>query len=233
LSEYAISIVPTATIGIIFRQPVTDRSASSAAHIDTFYERVRAVGKIQESEKRYRRLFETSNDGILILDAETGKIDDVNPFLLKLLGFSYEQVFGQYIWELGVFKDIAASKEAFKALQDTEYIRYEHLPLETRNGGVIAVEFISNLYLVDEKKVIQCNIRDITERVRLKTEVQDAKEYAENIVETVREPLVVLTSDLKILTANHSFYETFRVTPAETIGNFIYDLGNKQWDIPK
>jgi diguanylate cyclase (GGDEF)-like protein/PAS domain S-box-containing protein len=68
---------------------------------------------------------------------------------------------------------------------------------------------------------------------QLETEIQDAREYAENIVETVREPLVVLNSDLKILTANHSFYNTFEVTPEETIGNFIYDLGNRQWDIPK
>jgi diguanylate cyclase (GGDEF)-like protein/PAS domain S-box-containing protein len=68
---------------------------------------------------------------------------------------------------------------------------------------------------------------------QLETEIQDAREYAENIVETVREPLVVLNSDLKVLTANHSFYNTFKVTPEETIGNFIYDLGNRQWDIPK
>jgi len=68
---------------------------------------------------------------------------------------------------------------------------------------------------------------------QMETEIQDAREYAENIVETVREPLVVLDSDLKILTANYSFYNTFKVTPKETIGNFIYDLGNRQWDIPK
>ena len=69
--------------------------------------------------------------------------------------------------------------------------------------------------------------------MELETGIQEAREYAENIVETVREPLVVLDSDLKILTANHSFYDTFIVTTEETIGNFIYDLGNRQWDIPK
>jgi len=74
---------------------------------------------------------------------------------------------------------------------------------------------------------------NITKRKQLESEIQDAREYAENIVETVREPLVVLNSDLKILTANLSFYDTFKVTPAETIGNFIYDIGNRQWDIPK
>ena len=122
--------------------------------------------RLQDSEKRYRRLFESARDGILILDAETGKVVDVNPYLLQLLGYSYEALCGQYIWELGVFKDIAASRDAFKTLQDNEYIRYDDLPLETRAGLPIAVEFVSNVYLVDNSKVIQCNIRDITTRKR-------------------------------------------------------------------
>jgi PAS domain S-box-containing protein len=62
---------------------------------------------------------------------------------------------------------------------------------------------------------------------------EEARHYAESIVETVREPLLVLDADLKIISANRNFYKTFRVTPVETIGSFIYDLGNKQWDIPK
>ncbi len=63
--------------------------------------------------------------------------------------------------------------------------------------------------------------------------IEEARRYAESIVETVREPLLVLGADLKVISANRSFYRTFKVTPAETIGSFIYDLGNKQWDIPK
>ena len=73
---------------------------------------------------------------------------------------------------------------------------------------------------------------ELTVRKQLEAEIRDAREYAENIVETVREPLVVLDADLKILTANQSFYDTFRVTLGETIGYFIYDLGSRQWDIP-
>ena len=88
----------------------------------------------------------------------------------SLLGYSYDELYGQYIWELGVFKDIAASKDAFKTLQDNEYIRYDDLPLETHDGQPIAVEFVSNVYLVDQSKVIQCNIRDITERKRAEAE---------------------------------------------------------------
>jgi formate hydrogenlyase transcriptional activator len=116
------------------------------------------------SETRYRRLFETAQDGILLLNADTGNIFDVNPFLLKMLGYSHEDFIGRKLWEIGPFKDIAASKLRFSELQKNGYVRYEHLPLETKDGRPIDVEFVSNVYLVDQEEIIQCNIRDITLR---------------------------------------------------------------------
>ena len=71
-----------------------------------------------------------------------------------------------------------------------------------------------------------------TEDISAEFVAEEASRYAESIVETVREPLLVVDSDLKIISTNRDFYRTFKVTPDETIGNFIYDLGNKQWDIP-
>jgi two-component system CheB/CheR fusion protein len=111
------------------------------------------------SETRYRRLFETSQDGILILDAETGMIADVNPFLVDLLGYSKKQFFEKAIWEIGFLKDIVANKDKFQELQEKEFVRYENLPLETYDGRKINVEFISNVYPVNNLKVIQCQIR--------------------------------------------------------------------------
>jgi diguanylate cyclase (GGDEF)-like protein/PAS domain S-box-containing protein len=122
------------------------------------------VQKIKTSELRYRRLFEAAQDGILILDAQTGAITDVNPFLIKMLGYSRAEFVEKKLWEVGAFRDIEASQEAFEALQKNEYIRYEDLPLKAKNGRLIDVEFVSNVYLVGGEKVIQCNIRDITER---------------------------------------------------------------------
>lgn len=98
------------------------------------------------SELRYRRLFETEQDGILILDAETGMVVDVNPFLIALLGCSYEQCVGKAIWELGFFKEVVANREKFLKLQQ-QYVRHENLPLETINGDIREVEFVSNVYL--------------------------------------------------------------------------------------
>ena len=127
----------------------------------TLREKETTVAALQDSDKRYRRLFESAQDGILILNAETGKVVDVNPLLRQLLGYSYDAIYGQYIWEIGVFKDIAASKEAFQVLQENEYIRYEDLPLETQDGRPIAVEFVSNVYVVDHTKVIQRKLDEL------------------------------------------------------------------------
>lgn len=125
---------------------------------------------LKDSEIRYRRLFEAAQDGILILDAGTGAITDVNPYLINMLGYSREEFVRKKLWEVGAFKDIKASKDAFEELQKKEYIRYKDLPLRAKDGRLIQVEFVSNVYLADGEKVIQCNIRDITDR----KEAQDA-----------------------------------------------------------
>src|SRR6202453_3091579 len=127
----------------------------------------RSVQAILESELRYRRLFETAQDGILILDAGTGQVADANPFMTELLGYSQEEFVGRKLWESGPFKGEAASKSAFVGLQSEGRLHYEGLPLETKDGRRVEVEFISNAYMVDKTRLIQCNIRDITERMRV------------------------------------------------------------------
>jgi diguanylate cyclase (GGDEF)-like protein/PAS domain S-box-containing protein len=124
------------------------------------------------SESRYRRLFEAAQDGILILDAGSGMIKDVNPFLIDLLGYSREQFIKKKIWEIGFFKDLTANEDKFIELQQKLYVRYENLPLKTADGRMIYVEFVSNVYLVDNRKVIQCNIRDVSVRKAAEEKVQ-------------------------------------------------------------
>jgi PAS domain S-box-containing protein len=126
---------------------------------------------LQASEEKFRRLFETAQDGILLLDAETGTITEANPFLEKLLDYPRSELVGKKIWEIGPLKDVADSQEAFRKLQQKEYIRYESLPLETRDGQLRDVEFVSNVYLVAGQKIIQCNIRDITVRRQVEDEI--------------------------------------------------------------
>jgi diguanylate cyclase (GGDEF)-like protein/PAS domain S-box-containing protein len=141
---------------------------------------------LKDSEVRYRRLFETAKDGILILDGDTGRITDANPFLLDMLGYSKAELVGKALWEIGPVKNIAASQEAMRQLQNNEYIRYEDIPLETKEGKRKQVEFVSNVYLVDGWRVIQCNIRDITDRKR-----------AESQALTTNDELLALVNELQ------------------------------------
>jgi PAS domain S-box-containing protein len=137
---------------------------------------------LKASETRYRRLFETAQDGILILAADTGQIDDVNPFLIDMLGYTYKDFLGKKLWELGAFKDTEASKKAFTKLQSKGYVRYEDLPLRTKDGHEIAVEFVSNVYQVNHHKVIQCNIRDVTDRKLAEEKLRKAHDELERRV---------------------------------------------------
>jgi len=128
------------------------------------------------SEMRYRRLFEAAQDGILLVDHDTGMILDVNPFLIDMLGYSKSEFLKKHLWEVGAFKDVFASKKNFIRLKRKGYARYEDLPLETKDKRRISVEFVSNVYDVAGKKTIQCNIRDITAHKRLEDIVLLAKE---------------------------------------------------------
>jgi PAS domain S-box-containing protein len=133
---------------------------------------IRIEQAIRASELSYRRLFEAAKDGILILAADTGRITDVNPFLVQLLGFSHDEMIGKTVGELSPFKDIESNQAMLEHLQQQGYVRYEDLPLETRDGRKIAVEFVSNVYQAGDRKVIQCNIRDITERKHAQDEIR-------------------------------------------------------------
>ena len=110
---------------------------------------------LRASELSYRRLFEAAKDGILILDVDTGRINDVNPFLFKLLGFSRSEMVGKTVGELSPFKDIESNQAMLERLQQHRYVRYEDLPLETRDGRKIAVEFVSNVYQAGDLELIR------------------------------------------------------------------------------
>ena len=116
------------------------------------------------SEIRYRRLFEAAQDGILLVDFKTGMILDVNKFLIDLLGYSKDEFLGKHLWEVGCFRDIVASKDNFTTLQEKGFVRFEDLPLETKQGKEVEVEFVSNAYEAGSTTIIQCNIRDISSR---------------------------------------------------------------------
>ncbi|MCY3017661.1 MAG: PAS domain S-box protein, partial [Planctomycetota bacterium] len=180
-------------------------------------ERKQAEEALRASEVRYRRLFESAKDGILILDAETGTVVDANPFLIQMLGFSREQLIEKKVGELGFLKDIAANQAKFLELQAKEHVRYDYLPLETADGRRIEVEFVSNVYLVDHQKVIQCNIRDITARRQMEERMSQTEKLAvlgemiADLAHAINNPLSVVYSNAQFLCS------TFKDIPLERL----------------
>jgi PAS domain S-box-containing protein len=179
-------------------------SDSNVVNDDESAARDQTQSRLRISELRYRRLFEAARDGILILDAVTLKITDVNPFMTELLGYSHAEFLGKELWEIGLFSDKEASQAAFKELQRTGYLRYEDLPLQDTNGKLRDVEFVSNVYEEDSHQVIQCNIRDITDRKRAEKErtlrlaaAQSARAEADSANVVKDEFLATLSHELR------------------------------------
>jgi len=191
-------------------------------------EHKQAAEALSASELRYRRLFEAAKDGILILDAETGMIVDVNPFLLNLLGITRDVFLGKKVWELGFFKDLIANEAHFTELQQKKYIRYENMALEGSDGRRHEVEFVSNVYLVNNHKVIQCNIRDISERKRAEAMRMDEAARRRILFEECRDGIVVMDRDGKVCDSNRRYAEMLGYSRDEMLQLHIWDW-DTQW----
>ena len=116
---------------------------------------------------RYTRLFETAQDGILILNHPDGAITDANPYIQTLTGYRLEELKGKKLWELGLIQDLMLAHTAHDTLISQGFVRYDDINLLTKDGRSITTEFICNSYDVAGTQVIQCNIRDTSEKVAL------------------------------------------------------------------
>ncbi|MEY2488900.1 MAG: hypothetical protein QOC70_842 [Verrucomicrobiota bacterium] len=190
------------------------------ANTRTEHAKARSVQALLDSGISYRRLFETAQDGILILDAGTGQVVDANPFMKALLGYSQEEFLGRKLWDIGPFKGEAASKIAFAELQLKDRLCYEGLPMETKDGRRVEVEFISSAYLEGTKRLIQINIRDATERRQAeKTAIRLAA-----IVESSEDAIIGKDLNGIIQSWNGGAQKMFGYSEAEMIGGPITPL---------
>lgn len=193
-----------------------------------------AADEVETARNKYTELYDFAPIGYLTLD-NGGVICEINLACAQILGVGRKSLinkpFGTLIADA---EGRSIFSEHLERVVRSHGIHKCEIKLSQNNGEVIYAQFQSSALDTNENKSrILSSFVDITVAKQLETEIQHAREYAENIVETIREPLVVLDSTLQILTANHCFYSTFKVTPEETVGHFIYDVGNRQWDIPQ
>jgi len=160
-------------------------------------ERKRAAQALYDSEVRYRRIFECAHDGILILDVGTAEVTEANPYMVQMLGYSSDELVGKELWQIGLMRDADASRAMVHELQVNGFVRYEHLPLRTRDGRQVEVEVVATLYQEDRKPVIQCNIHDITERSRLEEKTQEQARSLADLNRRKDEFLAMLSHELR------------------------------------
>jgi two-component system cell cycle sensor histidine kinase/response regulator CckA len=178
----------------------------------------RSDAALRASELQYRRLFEAAKDGILMLDAASGEITAVNPFLADLLDYDAADILGKKLWEISPFEDVRKSKILFQELQSKDYIRYDDLPLETRRGRLIDVEFVSNIYVSGGQRVIQCNIRDITERRNAERARLASDERYRTLFNYAPDGILIANPEGRYLDANASVCCMLGYTHDELVG---------------
>ncbi len=181
-------------------------------------ERKKAEEALLVSEICYRRLFESAKDGILILDEDTGRITDINPFLMEMLGYTKKELLGKRPWDIGELKNAGLSRDSYVTLQKEGYIRYEDLPLETKDKRSVEVEFVSNSYYVNHKKVIQCNIRDITERKRAERALERIRNQYKTILQAAGDGIIGVDEEGRITFVNPAAEKMFGYDAGELIG---------------
>ncbi len=212
---------------------VVARGADGKAHhlvniVADVTDRKLTESKLRDSEIRYRRLFEAAQDGVLLVDPGTRKITDANPFMSMLLGYTHDQLVGKELFEIGLLKDETASQIMFQKLTTDHSVRYEDLPLKGRSGKQQDVEVVANLYDQNGHSVIQCNIRDITQRKRSEAALRQNQALFSTLIEQAPMGVYVVDDQFRLQQVN-SLALPVLATVQPLIGRDFDEVLRTQW----
>ncbi len=169
--------------------------------IEDITERKQQENLLSESEERYRRLFETANDGMVLLEKAEGKITHANPAIAEMMGHSQDELIGKGVIDIGFPGDIGTIQEIFQTLEKDGILTYKDAPVQTKTGKVI----YTDIYMVDKAKLVQCNIRDITARKRAEEALRQSESYYRTIFETSGTAMFIIEADTTISLVNSIF----------------------------
>ena len=176
---------------------------------------------LKDSEDLYRGIFKTASDGILLLEKSEGKITHANPAAEKMLGYSTKEVVGNKLQDIGFMIDTSDFHATMQILDKNGIINYNEIPVTTKTGQ----HMHADIYLVNKTMVVQCNIRDITERKRAEQELRASEKKYRTVVENANEAIFVV-QDMKLVFANratgHMIGYSKEILKSKTITEFIH-----------
>lgn len=173
----------------------------------------------ETAEVRYQRLFETAKDGMLVFDAETDKLIDVNPYFLELCGYGRERLMGLRVSEMKLFEEAAEIGGTVAEARSGRIVRYENIRLLTADGKPLEVELVANRYLIGAQEVVQANIRDVTKRNQAIQSLRESEERFRLFVDSVRDyALFQMDLDGRITSWNSGAERLLGFSESEIIG---------------
>ncbi|HEY3369302.1 MAG TPA: PAS domain S-box protein [Prolixibacteraceae bacterium] len=226
--EVKLSIKGDVSIFVLLSGIATENGERCLVSVLDINDRKREEDFLVASETQYRSLFESAKEGIMILDAETGIVTAVNPFFIELLSSSADQFLDKAIWEIGLFKDTVTSQAQFIELQRQEYVHCDDLQIETAEGRQINIERVFNFYLLDRRKVMQCNIRDVTKRMKSELALRNSETHLRTLVQSI--PDLIWLKDINgvYLSCNPIFGRFFGAREVDIVGKTDYDFVGKE-----
>jgi len=195
----------------IFRKDVNARMILLA--IEDITERKGVEALLTESEERFRRLFETASDGIVLLEKDEGKITHANPATEKMLGYTREESIGNKLQDIGISLDLGDFQATMENLNKTGMIKYDDVPIKTKAGQHIDTD----IYLVDRARLVQCNIRDITERKRAEEALRQSEEKYRWVLDNMADVITVMDMNLRFTYVSPSIMRLRGYTAEEAV----------------
>ncbi|HKQ24950.1 MAG TPA: PAS domain S-box protein [Burkholderiales bacterium] len=182
----------------------------------------RARAALNASELRYRRLFEASPDGAFLFDAESGVLTDANPYMVELLGQPREKLVGKALWEIRLFQNTEFGHSVFRELKEKDYYRFEQLPVATPGGRQLYVDLTCNAYKTNGKRLMQCNVRNITDRKNVEDALRDSEVRYRTLVEVSPQGVWVAGRDGALIYINQYWIEYSGMNLAQSSGSGWY-----------
>jgi diguanylate cyclase (GGDEF)-like protein/PAS domain S-box-containing protein len=188
----------------------------------------KALADAMKSEQRYRKLFETAKDGIVLVDSVTGDIIDANQAFVDIAGFPREEYHEKKLWEIAPFREIDAGLVSFRELRTQDRIRYDDVPLATKDGGSVPVELVCTAHQLDDAKVIQCRVHDISERRRLEERLWKAESRFKTLFRNAAVGIAIMDLEGAVIDSNDRLNELLGCSRGELPGRHLKDIASPE-----